>query len=162
MSVEVRTALPADTAELRALYRRSAVTNDGGRRALAARPDLVEPSDADLRAGRVRAALLDGRLVGFTVVVPGPADAAELDAVFVDPDHMGRGIGRLLLDDAIAVARASGATALEVTANPAAVAFYVRAGFVRDGPVPTEFGPAERMHRPLRDPGPQPGAVNPR
>ena len=33
-----------------------------------------------------------------------------------------------------------------VTANPNAVAFYVKAGFVDDGVVTTRFGPGLRMH----------------
>ncbi len=72
----------------------------------------------------------------------------ELDGLFVEPDLMRGGIGRLLVEDAVTRARAgAGVSRLEVTANPRALGFYERVGFVRVGEVPTQFGPGIRMHR---------------
>lgn len=146
----MRTARVDEGDALRALYRRSASTNEGGRRAFAARPDLAEPSADDLETGRVRVAVEEGRLVGFAVTVREDGDAAELDALFVEPDEMGRGIGRLLIDDAVALARDAGVGVLRVVAGTEAVPFYRRCGFVDVGPVATEFGDAVEMRRDLR------------
>ncbi len=56
---------------------------------------------------------------------------AELLLLAVAPDHQGRGIGRLLLDEFVQRARSAGATRvhLEVRDGNPAVAMYRRAGF---------------------------------
>lgn len=149
VTVTVRTARVDEGDALRALYRRSASTNEGGRRAFAARPELAEPADADLAAGRVRVAVDGDRPVGFAVTVPVDDDTAELDAMFVEPDEMRRGIGRLLIDDAVALASEAGVAVLRVVAGTEAVPFYRRCGFVDVGPVATEFGDAVEMRRDL-------------
>jgi predicted N-acetyltransferase YhbS len=57
---------------------------------------------------------------------------------------MGRGVGRALVTDAVARARAAGAGRLEVVAQPAA-GFYAHLGFADAGPEQTLFGPARRL-----------------
>lgn len=68
-----------------------------------------------------------------------------------NPVLMRGGVGRLLIDDAVTIARSQGLVRLEVTANPRALGFYEKVGFVAVGEVPTQFGPAIRMHRELSD-----------
>ena len=99
------------------------------------------PRSRSTRAGPGRPSA-DGRIVGFATLL-----GAELEDLFVDPAWMRRGIGRALLLDAVAVARAQGLERVEVTANPHALPFYERVGFVPDGTVETDFGPGTRMHR---------------
>jgi GNAT superfamily N-acetyltransferase len=89
-----------------------------------------------------------GRILGFATGVP-TGTHVELDDLFVDPDHQRHGVGRVLIEDIVAGARADGMTRVEVTANPDAEAFYEKAGFVATGEVPTEFGPGIRMVREL-------------
>src|SRR5438445_2702203 len=111
-----------------------------------AHPDAIEARAEDIRAERVRVAVGEGRLLGFSTVLATEEDRGELDALFVEPEVMRRGVGRMLLDDAVSIARERGLHRIEVTANPRAVAFYRRAGFVADGEVPTRFRPGLRMH----------------
>ena len=92
----------------------------------------------------------DGRILSFTIVLPLAEGMAELDGIFVEPEFMKRGVGRALLQDAFSMARAQGVRRIEVTSNPRAVGFYEKIGFVADGPVPTRFGPALRMHVEIR------------
>lgn len=142
----IRDAEPGDLTALRNVFRRSSLSNDGDRVNLLANPDALEFSGAggDDRRTRVAAAA-DGRIVGFaTAVMAG--SAIELDDLFVDPDWMGRGAGRALVGDVIAIARRWGAGRVEVTANRHALGFYEKAGFVADHDVHTRFGPAPRMH----------------
>ncbi|MGN6172171.1 MAG: GNAT family N-acetyltransferase, partial [Streptosporangiaceae bacterium] len=70
----------------------------------------------------------------------------ELEDLFVDPEWMGQGAGRALVQDLVAIARQRGVRRIEVTANPHALAFYEKAGFVVGREVGTRFGPAPRMH----------------
>ena len=94
---------------------------------------------ADLSSGAARfhLALVDGRVVGYAKVNPpwlpdAEPSALQLSQIYVSSDQHGAGIGKALLDWAIATARAEGATALLLTVweeNHRAAAFYRKHGF---------------------------------
>lgn len=89
----------------------------------------------------VRAALQDGRPVGFALARALGADA-EVLTIAVIPEARGRGVGGALLAALIAGAQAAGATALhlEVSVNNApAAALYRRAGFATTGTRPRYY-----------------------
>ena len=68
----------------------------------------------------------DGRASGFAGSLDG-----KLEMLFIDPDHAGRGLGRALLERAVAEC---GVRAVDVNEdNPAALAFYRRMGFEPTG-----------------------------
>lgn len=69
----------------------------------------------------------------------------ELEGLFVEPAVMRRGIGGELLEDLFELARDAGVRRIAVVAQPRAVTFYERCGFVREGAAATRFGPAVRM-----------------
>ena len=142
--VSIRTAQVADFGELGEVFRRSSLANDGDRAMLLTTPEALALNAASVRERRTRAAVVDGRIVGFATVL-GTGDALELEDLFVDPNWMRRGIGLALVRDAAATARARGVLRIEVTANPHALKFYEHAGFVPDGTADTRFGPAPRM-----------------
>jgi len=77
----------------------------------------------------------DGATLGFYRLIPG--DPAELEDLWLEPGAIGAGYGRTLLEHAAAVARASGASAMELVADPNAAGFYERMGAVRIGFVPS-------------------------
>ena len=68
-----------------------------------------------------------------------------LSDLFVEPDSMGVGVGRLLVDDVATRAAAAGASHVDVIANPNAMGFYERLGFEITGQASTRFGDAPRM-----------------
>jgi GNAT superfamily N-acetyltransferase len=145
MMFVIRDAAPADVAVLRQVYRRASLSNEGGRATLLSNPDVLEfPGlGGDDRRTRVAVAA-DGRIAGFATSLPA-GDVIELDDLFVDPDWMRQGAGRALVLDAVAIARDLGARRIEVTANPHALVFYGKTGFVADQEVQTRFGPGLRM-----------------
>ena len=149
VDVELRWADPSEAGALEALQRRSAMVWEEYRDDLLAHPDAIEVPESQVRDHGVRVATADGRLAGFAAVIPGLDGVGELDGLFVEPDLMGHGIGRRLIDDATEIGRDGGLVRLEVTANPRALGFYQRVGFVGDREVPTRFGPGIRMHRDL-------------
>jgi GNAT superfamily N-acetyltransferase len=72
---------------------------------------------ADLSSGAARfhLALVDGRVVGYAKVNPpwlpdAEPSALQLSQIYVSSDQHGAGVGKALLDWAIATARAEGAT----------------------------------------------------
>lgn len=112
---------------------------------LTAHPDAIALPAEQITAGLVRVAEQDGVVVGFAVLLEPSAGACELDGLFVEPERMRTGVGRLLVEDATSVARERGATRIDVVANPQAVAFYDAVGFKPAGEAQTRFGPAPRM-----------------
>jgi GNAT superfamily N-acetyltransferase len=145
MAFVIRDAMPADLAALRDVYRRASLSNEGDRQTLLANPDALEFPGLGGDDRRTRVATADGRVAGFATSVPA-GDVVELDDLFVDPGRMMQGAGRALVLDAVAIARELGAGRVEVTANPHALVFYGKAGFIAGHEVQTRFGPGLRMH----------------
>jgi lactoylglutathione lyase len=142
----IRDALPDDAVALEALQRRSSDVWEEYRAQLAAHPDAIEPPHRAIAEGRVRVAVdASQRRLGFSVVLPVENGRCELDDLFVEPDSMGLGIGRLLVDDVARRAAAAGAHEIDVIANPNALGFYERVGFRVTGDASTRFGPGIRM-----------------
>lgn len=92
---------------------------------------------ADPRA-TLYVARLDGRVVGtfqlvfFRALLRHGTLLAHAEAVQVDPEMRGRGVGRAMMDFAIAEARRRGAGSLQLASNKQrldAHRFYERAGF---------------------------------
>jgi len=74
-----------------------------------------------------------GMVVGFCALENLSSSEVELDALFVDPEWTGRGIGRQLLEHARRVAAERGASALVIQADPHALPFYTAAGALVTG-----------------------------
>jgi GNAT superfamily N-acetyltransferase len=106
-------------------------------------PEFLEAVRAELaiqpeqvQAHRAHVAEDGGTVVGFFTVTGAPPEG-ELDCLYVDPSAIGRGVGRALLDAAIALARGEGFCALAIHADPHAEEFYLRRGATRVGEVPS-------------------------
>jgi ribosomal protein S18 acetylase RimI-like enzyme len=142
----IRDARPDDASALAALQRRSSDVWEEYRALLAANPDAIEPPHLAIAEGRVRVAVdACRRRLGFSVVLPLEGGRCELDDLFVEPDSMGLGVGRLLVEDAVSRAAVAGASCIDVISNPNAAGFYERLGFRVTGEVPTRFGRGIRM-----------------
>jgi GNAT superfamily N-acetyltransferase len=122
-----------------------------------------EPYYAELRDVAARAALVPvlvavddrtGRLLGGLTYVSGPGpyaegdfgDAATFRMLAVDPAARGRGVGRRLVEAAIARARAEGRPAIGIFTRPfmtAAQTLYASLGFERTPSLDWEFEPGE-------------------
>lgn len=71
-------------------------------------------------------AVADGQVIGF-----GQYHEGEVAAVYVDPEHIGRGAGRALLAKLEEIARADGKTHVFLNAALNSVGFYERCGYRR-------------------------------
>jgi GNAT superfamily N-acetyltransferase len=146
-AVRIRDGTKVQRADLEALQRRSSDVWEQYREQLAANPDAIELPQAFIDNGWVRVAVAgDDTPIGFSVVIPAGGGVHELDGLFVEPGRMRRGVGRALVEDAVARAALAGAACLEVIAGPAQ-GFYERVGFTLIGTTETRFGPAVRMRR---------------
>ena len=144
-AVSIRSAVAVERRALEELQFRASIHSTRYADVLRANPDAIEVPPWQFEQGLVRVAENRDGIVGFAVLLPPIDGACELDAIFVEPDRMRTGIGRLLIDDAVARARGFGANRIEVVANPDAVDFYERVGFVGNEIVATRFGPGSRM-----------------
>lgn len=90
---------------------------------------------------RIRLATIEGQPIGFAKLGPNyfadwPVDAACLHQLYVLAAHHGDGTGRVLMDWALADARAQGAAEMFLSVyvdNHRARAFYARIGFRKVG-----------------------------
>lgn len=88
-----------------------------------------------LAEGRAWVAERGGLPVGVCTIEP-DSQGFELSDLWVLPGYMGLGIGRALLDHAVAEARKRGGRRLRIEADPYAEAFYLRQGARRVGAAP--------------------------
>src|SRR3974377_155779 len=94
----IREATAAEGPALEALQRRSSDVWTQYREQLARHPDAIEVPQAFIDRGWVRVAVAgDDTPIGFSVVIPAAGSVHELDGLFVEPDHMHRGVGRALV-----------------------------------------------------------------
>lgn len=100
--------------------------------------------DAAIAAGRVIVAT-EGEAVLGVVAVAVEGDIADLDLLFVDPAAFGRGVGRLLMQEAAAAARLQGARRMTILADPGARGFYERMGARLIGMAPSDAIPGREL-----------------
>lgn len=143
----IRRALVLEQKKLEDVQLRASLNNAGDREALLAHPDAIEVPAAQIAAGGVFVAELNGTIVGFAAVEPRADGECELDALFVDPPMQRRGIARLLVAHCTEVARERGSSFLCVVGNPHAREFYVACGFDEIGTTETRFGTGLLMRR---------------
>jgi GNAT superfamily N-acetyltransferase len=87
---------------------------------------------------------LNGRIAGFYGFEP-LTEGIGLDYLFVEPDLIGRGVGRALWNHAAGAARGLGHRALIVVSDPNAEGFYLRMDCRRIGTRPSELEPGRQL-----------------
>ncbi|HSS64204.1 MAG TPA: GNAT family N-acetyltransferase [Gammaproteobacteria bacterium] len=129
----IRPAAASEAAQLSALALRSKA-HWGYSAAFieACREELTYDSDY-LGTNTVFVAESDAGIVGFYALERISESEAELTAMFVEPKHIGRGIGCALITHAKETARGSGFRSIIIQGDPNAVAFYQAAGGARCG-----------------------------
>ena len=85
-----------------------------------------------VRQSEVYAALVEGEPVGF-YALSGEGREIVLEHLWVLPERMGTGVGRVLFDHAIRRANSLGAEVLSIESDPNAEGFYRRMGARRVG-----------------------------
>ena len=86
---------------------------------------------------------VEGAIAGFATVAldaGGPFEAGEVDQLFVDPRHGGRGVARLLLETVAGAARDAGLTSLVTHASWRSVPVFERMGYRREAVETVQVG----------------------
>jgi GNAT superfamily N-acetyltransferase len=104
-------------------------------------PRLIATWEADLTvtpafiaANPVYCAAERQRILGF-YALSCEGNAVELEHMWVEPSHIGKGVGAMLFAHAIATTRSLGGAVLEIASDPHAEGFYRRMGARRLGQV---------------------------
>jgi N-acetylglutamate synthase-like GNAT family acetyltransferase len=92
-----------------------------------------------------RLAECEGEIAGYYALVRLSQDEYELDALFVEPQWIGRGIGRALIEHAKKSARQLGVRSLLIQGDPNAERFYLAAGAVQVGERESESVPGRML-----------------
>ncbi|WP_371223774.1 GNAT family N-acetyltransferase [Roseovarius sp. 2305UL8-3] len=136
MTVNLRPALPNEAPALTALSLRSKAYWGYDAAFMRACVDELTLYPSDLAPETFVVATRDETVVGLAQIAPLDHDA-DLLALFVEPDHMGHGVGRVLFEWSVEAARAIGAIRLMIEADPGAEPFYARMGAVTVGTAPS-------------------------
>lgn len=150
-SINIRPALVDDHSVLFDLQWRASLTHDAYRDLLLQHPEAVDLPVPHIEDGNTLVAEVAGRIVGFAVVLRISESEMELDALFVEPESSGAGIGRYLVQKAEQRARAGGASSLMVIASPEVLGFYRRCGFEVVKETPVRFGTAFMLRKVISD-----------
>jgi GNAT superfamily N-acetyltransferase len=140
----LRPALPGEAEILTELCLRSkAVWGYDAAFMAACRAELTITAQ-DFARSQIRVAVQDGRVIAMAQLAQ-HGRIADIDKLFVDPAALRTGAGRQLFAWCVATARAAGAVAITVVADPDAAGFYRRMGMQDDGTVPSGSIPGRRL-----------------
>jgi ribosomal protein S18 acetylase RimI-like enzyme len=109
-----------------------------GRFVLAEQRVPTQTHGPDTRDGR------NARIGGFYELVGDPPEF-ELSNLWVDPDSIGTGIGRMLWTHAMNAARELGGTTVMIEADPNALGFYQAMGAIQVGEAPSSSIPGRLL-----------------
>ena len=144
--ITVRAARPGEADELTALCKRSKAHWGYDADFMRISANSLTITTQAIESGRVLVAEGDARVPGVAAIAP-IADSAKWDLahMFVDPPWMGRGIGRILFEAAVGLARTNRAAQLVILSDPFAVDFYRAMGATRTGDAPSDAVPGRRL-----------------
>lgn len=98
----------------------------------------------DISSSEIFVAMVDGEMAGFYRLIKNPPRAV-LEDLWVAPNFMGRGIGKILFEHAASICRSANETAMELDADPNAQGFYEKMGMHQVGEKKTEVDGQPRI-----------------
>ncbi len=105
----------------------------------------VSKSDISNPARYYVVAQLNETIIGYYALERLPSDECELEALFVEPNYTGQGVGRSLIEHAKSHARRLGAASMRIQGDPNAMAFYLAAGGIQIGERESESIPGRYL-----------------
>lgn len=94
-------------------------------------------SEASIRQHVTRLAWQENRLLGFYQLIEINATDIELEALFIEPELIGCGVGAKLFAHAVATAQAHKYHTISIQSDPYAAGFYSKQGCIKIGEKPS-------------------------
>jgi GNAT superfamily N-acetyltransferase len=123
----IRAATVQDCARLTQIAREAKAHWGYAQRWLEGWQDVLTIKPTQLSDWQILVAEIDAAAIGFVALAPGP-EVWTIEHMWVLPSHMGQGVGRILFDVALQLARDKGARCMEIDADPNAAGFYRQCG----------------------------------
>lgn len=146
MKPTIRRARPEEAPALRALAHRSKAHWPYTPEFLAVVEPMLQLEPDDVARHEVWLLELDEVVVGWHRVTA-HGERAELEDLWLEPDMIGTGLGRMLFEQAVTVAEGLGARRLEWDADPYAVGFYRAMGGEEIGSTRSAAEPGRMLPR---------------
>lgn len=96
-------------------------------------------SQAYISSNEVYKLVDQGLILGFFSYLKEPGDTVKLENMFLLPAHIGKGIGRLMMDHFLVIVGQQGYQKVILDADPNAERFYDRMGFKVIDKIPTSI-----------------------
>lgn len=103
---------------------------------------MIEPQYIDLH--KVIVLSLDNQVAGF-YGLENRTHCAYLAHLWVEPKHIGTGLGKVLLNKACRNAKEQGHSSLELVSDPNAASFYAHHGAIKIGEVISQISDTKRI-----------------
>jgi GNAT superfamily N-acetyltransferase len=144
--LSIRTAVRSDMSALNLVKREASLAADAYRQSLLANPEFLLVASGRVEAACVLLAEVDREIVGMIDVSERPG-GIEVEGLFVKTAWWRRGIGRALMEEALARFSDAWGPEMQVIVSPDAEGFYQACGFISHKETSTLFGPAILMRR---------------
>lgn len=135
-TVEIRAAHPTEAARLTEIAHAAKRHWGYDQRLIELWVDELTISPDFVAAHPVYCAVRDSQILGFYALV-GQGDEYELEHMWVDPPHIGSGVGSLLFEHAVKTVASLGGSVVAIASDPNAEGFYRKMCAVPAGRVPS-------------------------
>ena len=144
MTIQIRRALPSEAAELTLLAHAAKRHWGYSEEWMKAWQTQLTLTPEFISGNEVFVAVIDEHVAGCCALVVSE-EIAELEHMWIDPQHLRKGVGRGLFEHVARRAAQLGFNALELSADPNAQQFYERMGAKRIGDVPADVAGQPRV-----------------
>lgn len=144
MNLNFRRARPDEWQALHALAMRSKAHWGYDADFLAMCKEDLKPTPARIEDSLTFVLEADGELAGYYLLTPN-GEQSVLDALFLEPNQIGKGHGKRLFAHLLDEVRSLGITRFQFDADPYAEAFYAKMGAVRIGDTPSSAIPGRML-----------------
>jgi GNAT superfamily N-acetyltransferase len=136
--MNVRAACPTDAQHLTAIAHAAKRHWGYSEELMALWDDELTLSPQFIASHPVFCAARDGEIIGL-YALSRQGETCELEHLWVDPQHMGAGVGTLLFEHAVQTVRSMGGSVLNIVSDPHTEGFYRHMGASRAGHVPSRI-----------------------
>jgi GNAT superfamily N-acetyltransferase len=101
--------------------------------------ELLTITPTDIETKLVYKLVIDAKTVGYYSFFYEDEHTIKLDNLFILPEYIGKGLGRILMDDFLILIKRTNVNKIILDSEPNAEMFYAKMGFVKVGEIETSI-----------------------